>query len=139
MIDAQRTASAVRGLAELLARHPALMDLDWCGLGMVVRADRQGDGLNQMYGSVYLRDGTSVSLPFDLGEIAPYFEQLLESSIEDQPERGPWYHCMFQIERPSGRTKLQFEYNDPDRWAFRGSEISAIIDRLRPNFASDDS
>lgn len=133
--DMDRQAAILKDLLLYVADQPRLGDVDWSGLAMVVRSAPDGRRVDQMYGSIFMADGSPRSSGLTLLDVGPFFERLL--ALEDG--RGPWIRALVQIDRPSGNVRVQFEYDDPHKWEPDFHDTLGTVDRIRPTFADGSS
>lgn len=67
--------------------------------------------------------------PFILRDKAQELKKELEKSADDELKQ-----MLVQIDR-DGRMKMQFEFDDPERWRITPSNINNIKEFLRPDFS----
>jgi hypothetical protein len=103
----------IRLLAETIAGDNALLLDDWTHLVLVSRIEADTP---DMTGFCYTSDGGAVPVaPKDFG-IFDVLEQL-RGAMAKADGKKPWTAALFRIERTTGKFAMEFEYDQPERWA----------------------
>ncbi|MBL4916422.1 hypothetical protein [Szabonella alba] len=126
----EKQAALISEIGELLADDGALQSLDWQGLGFVVTL---ADGNREMTGYRYLADGSfRAFVPDVAGKVVRRFRDLKEQMTANGD--GAFVQCLIHLTRPEYRLRLQFEFDDPKRWAPKkiGLDMSDFAEMLRP-------
>lgn len=56
----------------------------------------------------------------------------LRDAMAARDGQAPWHACLLRIERTSGRIAVDFEYDDPARWAITFANAKQRAAELRP-------
>jgi len=120
-------------ISELILRCRKIIENDW-GLVSIVYDVGEGHSAN----SGFLYNGNKirpVSVGID-GEPTLLSNNILEFQEEVHKECGHKFkQLLIQMEKETGRIKIDFEFDDPDRWAIKPSKIKEMREALRPDFS----
>jgi len=99
---------------------------DWQGIAVVVQvAPRE-----RLFGYIYRPDGSwTAGMP----DLDATIEKAIELSQAMRIEgKEAWKTCLIQIQRPGPKLKVDFEYDNPDRWAVTPANLRQKVEELRP-------
>ncbi|MFF0493967.1 hypothetical protein ACFYTQ_33530 [Nocardia sp. NPDC004068] len=113
-------------LAESILRNSAYQDDSWESLTLVaVLADTESQ-----FGYVYDREGgwaARVPQGFEV------LDKMIElRSVMSVPGKPDWKTCLLQIKRADMSLKVDFEYDDVDRWQVTPQNLREKVEELRP-------
>ena len=129
-------------LAELMANDDEYRDMPWSGITVVVTMVYRPDieTVKKFFGYVYM-DGPVKPESGSLqrwqaqtpsrASSAPAFVALAKA-VAERDGKGPWKHCLFQLDRESGAVNVEFSYDDAHPWNPDFADLDAWVERLRP-------
>lgn len=125
--------NAIVALATAIATDPIHDDYDWTAIALVT--DRRPDAVtvSALSGYLYLADGEWTPSSTKLSVIKPPIADLVTAMKTDDEDPG-WIKMLFQMQKPSGKTRVLFERDDQDRWKIHPSDWDALPEAIRPNF-----
>jgi len=118
----------IRRLAKTIAGDNALLLDGWTHLVLVSRIEADTP---DMTGFCYTSDGGTVPVaPKDFA-IFDVLEQL-RAAMAKADGKKPWTAALFRIERATGKFAMEFEYNQPERWAVTPDNVKARAREFAP-------
>lgn len=129
MTDAT-TADLTIEIGELIVDDRRYNEEDWQGIGIVVTFF---EGSEECSGYRYLADGSfEAGSPKRAGDL---FDKLLElrDHMVATGDR-PFVQCLVHITKPDYALRIQYEYDNPQRWWPSGpsADMSEFAEQLRP-------
>ncbi len=122
----------VYDIGELILQCEDVVDSHWQLLSVVYDT---GEGHTANSGFLYTEDEISpisVSIP---GQRFLLRNTILEFRDVVYEETGHKFkQLLIQMEKETGRIKIDFEFDDPDRWAIKPSKLKEMREALRPQF-----
>ncbi len=123
-------AALISEIGKMIIEDRAYQSDDWQALGFVVTLD---GGTRKMTGYRYPADGSfEASTPDEAGDVIRKFRALKEEMSKNGD--GAFVQCLIHITKPDYKLRLQFEFDDPKRWAAKsiGMDMSEFAELLRP-------
>jgi hypothetical protein len=118
----------IHRLAETIAGDSELLLDGWTHL---VLTSRLGDGSLDMNGFCYTAEGDAVPVsPRDFA-IFDVLEEL-RAAMAKTDGKTPWVAALFRIERKTGKFAMEFEYEQPERWAITPTNVKARAQEFAP-------
>lgn len=119
----------VLALGRLVATHPAYDGVDWAYIALVATFTKRH---RSVFGYVYLADGRWEStLPRDPQRSVLRGFRSLHDTMTARGD-APWLQCLLEVSRHDDTVAVQFEYDDPERWAVTPDALAQVIDQARP-------
>lgn len=116
-------------VGRLIATDPVLADGGWDGFALVVRYD-DGDVDQRLSGFRYRDDaGVDAATPRNRALHAALDALRAATQVEGE---APWFACVVQLRRATGKLHVHFEYDDPAQWDITPSTLHAVAERARP-------
>jgi hypothetical protein len=114
-------------LGQQIVADRRYVDEEWQGISVVVQvAPRE-----RLFGYVYRPDGTWTAAMPDMDATIDKAIALSKAMRVDGKE--PWKACLIQIQRPGPHLKVDFEYDDPNRWIVTPGNLKQKVEELRPH------
>ena len=104
----------------------------WEQLALVIET---GDGVFSTFGLLYDHEKiTPFSVndrqrPRSLRDAARHLQTVIEEETGHSFKK-----LLVQVNKATGRTKIEFEFDDPTRWSVRPTQLKAWREELRPEF-----
>lgn len=121
----------INELGAALLSDGEVRERDWDGLSFVYTF---AGGSRGQTGYLFRADGGfEPTLPDDPdGEILELVTGIRQAMATETGES--WHQCLVQLWRPGPQMKIQFEYDDPERWRPRitGLDMSGFAGSIRP-------
>ncbi len=117
----------IHRIGGLIAGDAALAALDWESHALI--AAFEGDAL-RLSGFAYLHtDDYVAATPHD-----PQLPRAFLDLREAMRKAGApgWHACVVRIVRATRRIAVEFEYDDPARWAITPANLARIVRRAKP-------
>jgi len=132
-VTSEASHHAIRDVATVLATDPVHDEFDWTELALVVDRRPFEPTVYALSGYLYFANGEWTPTQISIDTVEPAFAALVSSMQFDEEDPG-WVQCLFQIQRPSGKTRLFFEHENETRWAFNTADWDAFPLEIRPEF-----
>jgi len=132
-VTSEASHHAIRDVATVLATDPVHDEYDWTELALVVDRRPFEPTVYALSGYLYFADGEWRPTQISIDTVEPAFAGLVSAMQSDEEDPG-WVQCLFQIQRPSGKTRIVFEREDDTRWAFDTKDWDAFPKAIRPDF-----
>lgn len=123
-----RRDELIQLIGEEIYNSEKVSQRDWESLSLVF--DLSSSSVSNS-GFLY-QNGSIVPISVRSFRLAEYVQELHEVTEVDGKER--WKQCLVQIRKKDGAIKLDFEYNDADRWSITPANRLEMRESLRPNF-----
>jgi hypothetical protein len=118
----------IHRLAETIAGDSELLLDGWTHLVLTSRIE---DGTLNMNGFCYAADGDAIPVsPRDFS-IFDVLQELREAMAQADG-KAPWIAALFRIERKTGKLAMEFEYDQPERWAVTPDNVKARAREFAP-------
>jgi hypothetical protein len=118
----------IHRLAETIAGDKALLLDGWTHLVLVSHVEA---GTPDMTGFCYTSDGRAVPVAPKEFAIFDVLEQL-RAAMAEADGRKPWSAALLRIERATGKLAVEFEYDQPERWAVTPDNVEARAREFAP-------
>ena len=115
-------------LAETIAGDKGLLLDGWTHLVLVSHIDA---GTPDMTGFCYTSDGRAVPVSPKDFSVFDALEQL-RAAMAKTDGKQPWTAALFRIERATGKFAMEFEYDEPERWAVTPDNVKARAREFAP-------
>lgn len=130
-MSTQATTEAVVAIAKTLITHTSVREAEWSALALVACRRAEQNKAHRMYGYLYLADGTATDLQIDFMALRSQYSDLIAATVPE--DQAGWQKCLLQLDS-AGRSSLQFEHEDDDRWTANPEDLNALPVELRPEF-----
>jgi hypothetical protein len=118
----------IHRIGGLLLGDPALATLDWEGHALVAAFE---DGALRLSGFAYLPAGDYVAATPKDPQLPGAIRELRDAMKRSgTPE---WGVCVIRIVRAMRKITVEFEYDDPARWAITPATLAQVAERGRPS------
>jgi hypothetical protein len=117
----------IHEIGAAIVQSPRIAALDWQHLVLVANVEQSHSTL-----SGFSYDSSGKSRPVSPGgmETLDKIGALREAMRTDALE--PWIQCLIRIQRDTGKIAVDFEYEDPSRWAITPANVRQMAEQLRP-------
>ncbi len=122
----------IHRIGGLIAGNAALAALDWESHALIARFE--GEAL-RLSGFAYLHTDDYVAATPDDPQLPRAIVELREAMR--QSGALDWHACVVRIVRATRRITVEFEYDDPARWAVTPATLAEVARRARPQSESD--
>ena len=122
--------SELSNLIGVIVQNHKAFECPWSAFSIVIGFDDDGDP-DSSYGYLYKSDGDFEAISAGIRAIRPFMSAYLSTAYEN--ESFP-LKLLLQFDRTSGRFNIEFEDNNPNRWAVTPANIHGFIESLRPKF-----
>jgi hypothetical protein len=117
----------IHEIGGMLVRDEAYLEQPWDAIALVARVD---PGAVRMHGFAYLDTGEALpEVPSGMS-VSDRF-RALRDAMQARDGRA-WRAALVQIRREGARITVDFEYDDPARWAVTPLNLDARREELRP-------
>ena len=117
----------IHEIGAVIVQSPRIAALEWQHLVFVANVEREHTTLS---GFAYDRSGKSRPASPGGMQTLDKIAALREAMRMDGSE--PWAACLIRIERSTGKIAMDFEYEDPSRWAITPTNVRQMAETLRP-------
>jgi len=118
----------IHRLAERIAGNKSLLLDGWTHLVLVSHVDAD---TADMTGFCYTDDGRAVPVSPKDFSIFDVLEEL-RAVMAEADGKKPWTAVLFRIERATGKFAMEFEYDQPERWAVTPANVKARAREFAP-------
>ncbi|CAM3845021.1 hypothetical protein [Pseudoalteromonas maricaloris] len=120
-------------IGQLLLRCEDMLENEWESVSIVYDIN---EGHTSNSGFLYMRDGILPTCASIDGEPLLFRDKILGLREKIQDETGYGFiQLLIQMEKATGRIKIDFEFDDPNRWAIKPAKIKEMREILRPDFS----
>lgn len=120
-------------IGQLILRCEDMLENEWDSVSIVYDV-REGHTANS--GFLYTKDRVLPICASIDGEPLLFRDKVLGLREKVQHETGCGFvQLLIQMEKVTGRIKIDCEFDDPKRWAIKPAEIKVMRERLRPDFS----
>lgn len=117
----------IHELGALLVQDPGVAKGNWQHLVLVSQVE---DDTPDMSGFCYDAQGASIAAAPKNFEVLDRLEALRDAMAEADG-KGPWQACLIRIDRPTGKITVEFEYDNPTKWAITPANYQQRAQELR--------
>ena len=117
----------IHEIGAAIVQSPRIAALDWQHLVFAANVER---GHSTISGFAYDQSGKSRPTSPGSTEALNKIAALREAMRTDG--REPWAACLIRIERDTGKVAMDFEYDNPSRWAITPANVRQMALALRP-------
>jgi hypothetical protein len=118
----------IHRIGGLLLGDAALATLDWESCALVAAFE---DGALRLSGFAYLPAGDYVAATPKEPQLPDAIRALRDAMKQSgAPE---WGACVIRIVRATRKITVEFEYDDPARWAITPATLAQVAERARPS------
>lgn len=128
MMDFDQAAAdrVLHELGQMVIADGEFAGKDWQGITLVIQVEPR----KRLFGYRYTSDGKWESA---IPEGRPAILKARElADTMKLPGKDGWKTCLVQISRPGPEIKVDFEYDDPNRWDVTPANLDARVEELRP-------
>lgn len=121
----------IQEVGQEVLKAELLEEFEWNTLTLVVEV---GDGYFSDSGFLYCDDDIE---PFDAESDDPLALRNIVIKLRDalHQSSGQYFkQLLIQIEKKSGRLKIDFEFDNASRWSITPANLRVMRDQLRPDF-----
>ena len=120
----------VVAFGKLVANHPAYDGVDWAYIALVATFTTQH---RSVFGYVFLNDGRwETTLPRDPQRSVMHAFRALHETMAGR-DGTPWLQCLLEVSRQDDTVAVQFEYDDPQRWAVTPDALARAVEQTGRN------
>ena len=113
-------------LGQMVIADPEFAGKDWQGITLVIQVEPRKRMFGYRYGSDGKWEGATPE-----GRPTILKARELADAMKIEGKEG-WKTCLVQISRPGPNIKVDFEYDDPNRWDVTPANLEARVEELRP-------
>lgn len=129
-MDGQDPNAMILEVGRMVIEDPEYRDDRWQAISLV---GTLGDGQREMTGYQYFADGDfEAAAPEEFGDILRKLMELRD--VMEVVNGDVWKQCLIQITKPDYEVKMQFEYDDAQRWTPKevSLDMSGFANSIRP-------
>ena len=129
-MDGQDPNAMILEVGRMVIEDPEYRDDRWQKIALVAT---MGDGQREITGYQYFADGGfEAAAPEEFGAILRKLRDL--RNVMESANGDLWKQCLIQITKPDYDVKIQFEYDDAERWSPKeiSLDMSAFANAIRP-------
>ncbi|HEY5809626.1 MAG TPA: hypothetical protein VIT67_16745 [Povalibacter sp.] len=116
----------IHELGALIVGNPKVAAASWDRYALVVRID---SGQSKLHGFAHTNGNYQPVTPTGFALHDTLAKLRAATHIEG---KDPWGACVIRIDRSSGKIRVEFEYDAPERWTVTPQNAQQIAERALP-------